>query len=134
MAVNWERHLLRVEGKRGEVRTLFAPSEFVTDQIFLTKQGHLGCVIRIAPIPFESLDDPDVEHKTARFVASLRNLDSTMRVYQYVMKHGDPPLADRLPSARTEFLRENKAHMYSLDACWTIVYEVEDLGSRSQAE
>ena len=25
MAVNWERHLLRIEGKRGEVRALFSP-------------------------------------------------------------------------------------------------------------
>jgi type IV secretion system protein TrbE len=134
MAVNWERHLLRVEGKRGEVRALFAPAEFVTDQIFLTKQGHLGCLIRIVPIPFESLDDSDVEHKTGRFVAALRNLDSTMRMYQYVMKHGDPPLGDRIPSARTEFLRENTARMFSMDTCWAIVYEAEQPGSRDQAE
>jgi type IV secretion system protein TrbE len=134
MTVNWERHLLQVEGKRGEVRSLLAPSEFVTDRIFLTKQGHLGCLVRIAPIPFESLDDSDVEHRTAQFVASLRNLDSTMRVYQYVMKHGDPPIADRLPSARTAFLRENTARMFSMDTCWAIVHEVEQPGSSNQAE
>ena len=134
MTVNWERHLLRVEGKRGEVRSLLAPSEFVTDRIFLTKQGHLGCLIRIVPISFESLDDSDVEHRTARFVASLRNLDSTMRVYQYVMKHSDPPMGDRIPSARTEFLRENTARMFSMDTCWAIVYEVEHLDGRNQAE
>ena len=134
MAVNWERHLLRIEGKRGEVRALFSPSEFVTDQIFLTKQGHLGCIVRVSPIPFESLDDSEVEHKTAMFVASLRNLDPTMRVHQYVMKHGDPAIGFRMRSARSEFLDNNLPRMFSMGTYWAVVYEVEQPSGKDQAE
>ena len=132
MAVNWERHLLRIEGKRGEVRALFPLSEFVTDHVFLTKEGELGCVIRVDPISFESLDDADLEHKTAMFVAALGNLDATMRVYQYVTKHGDPDLPVRVPSARTRFLEENKERLFSMETHWAVVYEVERPGNKNR--
>ena len=134
MTTNWERHLLQVESKRGEVRSLLAPYEFVTDHIFLTKQGHLGSLLRVSPIAFESLDDSDLEHKTGQFVSSLRNLDQAMRLYQYVMKHPDPPIAGRIPSARTAFLEKHQPRMFSMDTCFAIVYEAEQASSKIQSE
>ena len=106
----------------------------MSDHVFLTKEGELGCLIRVDPIPFESLDDADLEHKTAMFVAALGNLDASMRVYQYVTKHGDPDLPVRVPSARTRFLEENKERLFSMETHWAIVYEVERPGNKNQAE
>lgn len=134
VAKNWERHLLRIEGERFEVREVFQPFEYVTDAVFITKQGQLACFLRIDPVPFECLDDDTVEHKTAMLVSALRNLDVSMALHQYVAKHGNPPLAGRMESARTAFLEERLPNLYSLDVFWAVVYDAEPAQSKKQTE
>jgi len=122
--MNWERHLLRHESKRGALRDLLAPYEFVTENSFLTKAGHVGCILRVSPVAFECLDPSDLEYVAGRFEAAIRHFDPAMRVYQYLMKRNCPAIPHRRhDDARALEMEARAAALYSIEIFMAVVFE-----------
>jgi len=73
----------------GEANALFAPCLFIDEQVFLTKTGALGVAFELQGIDPECLTDATMEANTKRLAAAWRIFHEDIRLYQYVVKHGD---------------------------------------------
>ena len=80
------RRILRDHHDAGSVNSLVAIWGFVDDHTFITKAGHLGLVYRVSGVDYECLDQGQRRDVVHRFEASLRLLDESCRVYQYLCK------------------------------------------------
>ena len=78
--------ILRDHQDAGSVNSLVAVWGFVDDQTFITKAGHLGMVYRVEGVDYECQDQEQRRDIVHRFEASLRLLDESCRVYQYLCK------------------------------------------------
>src|SRR4051812_25424722 len=59
---------------------------FIDDQVFLTKSGEVGTVLKVDGRDYECLDPLELNVITRRFEASVRSLDGGFRIYQYLIK------------------------------------------------
>ena len=80
------RRILRDHKDSGSVNSLVAIWGFVDDHTFITKAGHLGLVYRVSGVDYECLDQSQRRDVVHRFEASLRLLDESCRIYQYLCK------------------------------------------------
>jgi len=58
---------------------------FLDDQVFLTKGGDVGVVLRVEGVDYECLDCKQTDSLTKRLESALRLLGSQFRVYQFLL-------------------------------------------------
>jgi type IV secretion system protein VirB4 len=87
------RRILRDYDAAGSLNELLALWGFVDEAAFLTKAGALGLVFRLEGVDYECLDHPERQAIAHRFEQALRQLDESLRVYQYVIKWPASPIA-----------------------------------------
>ena len=63
---------------------------FWNDEVFLTKSGDLGVVLRVRGVDYESLDHAAQEYAVKRLEAALKILGPGFHVYQYLFKSNRP--------------------------------------------
>ncbi len=106
---------------------------FIDDHVFLTKSGEVGVVLRVDGRDYECLDEFELNEITRRFEASVRSLDGSFRIYQYLIKR-DSAEIPRSPSydnavvrqaveSRVEYLKSKADELYMLDIYFVILYE-----------
>ena len=59
---------------------------FWNDEVFLTKSGDLGIVLRVRGVDYESLDQAAQEYAVKRLEAALKIFGPGFHVYQYLLK------------------------------------------------
>jgi type IV secretion/conjugal transfer VirB4 family ATPase len=119
----------REAGSLNERLNLFG---FIDDEVFLTKSGEVGVVLRVEGVDYEGLDSPAVDQVAKRLEAALRIFDEHCRVYQYLFKrNGVPipfqtygsPVVDTAIRNRMEFLKAKADSLYSLEIYYAVLYE-----------
>ena len=63
---------------------------FWNDEVFLTKSGDLGIVLRVRGVDYESLDQAAQEYAVKRLEAALKIFGPGFHVYQYLLKTNRP--------------------------------------------
>jgi hypothetical protein len=63
---------------------------FWNDEVFLTKSGDLGIVLRVRGVDYESLDQAAQEYAVKRLEAALKIFAPGFHVYQYLLKTNRP--------------------------------------------
>lgn len=66
---------------------------FVTETVFLTKSGAIGCVLRLRGVDDECLEHTHRHQITQTFVSAMRLFDETFRLYQYTVRTPVAPVA-----------------------------------------
>jgi type IV secretion/conjugal transfer VirB4 family ATPase len=119
----------REAGSFNEQVNLFG---FIDDQVFLTKSGDLGAVLRVEGVDYECLNSASVDHVTKRLEAAVRIFDEKCRVYQFLFKRNGAPIpfktygnqvVDTAIRNRIEFLNGKTESLYSLEICYAVLYE-----------
>jgi type IV secretion/conjugal transfer VirB4 family ATPase len=112
---------------------------FLDDQVFLTKGGDVGAVLRVEGVDYECLDHKQTDSLTKRLESALRLLGPQFRVYQLLFKssgetipHGayDNPVVRQAVNDRTAFFEKKAGDLYSLRIYYVILYE----GAKHQAK
>ena len=71
---------------------------FLDDQVFLTKGGDVGVVMRVEGVDYECLDHKQTDDLTKRLESALRLLGPQFRVYQFLFKSGNETIPyERIP-------------------------------------
>jgi type IV secretion system protein TrbE len=106
---------------------------FIDDQVFLTKSGEVGIVLKVDGRDYECLDSFELNEITRRFEASVRSLDAGFRIYQYLIKRDsaqiprsaeyENPIVSQAVSSRVEYLEGKADELYTLDIYFVILYE-----------
>jgi type IV secretion system protein VirB4 len=105
---------------------------FIDDQVFLTKSGHVGLVVRVEGVDYECLDTAAVDHVTKRLEAAFRIFDEECRVYQFLFKRNraevpyqtyGKPVVDAAIQSRIEFLKGKAESLYTLDIYYVVLFE-----------
>lgn len=128
MRRNWERSLQHNELASGPLSPLLAPEEFVDDGVFLTRDGYLGIVCKLDPVPWECLVGKDEETDAmdeivAHFRRLLPRFDAEMRIYQYAERLSNPEIIAGTGERRS-FLESRRPEMYSIQVHYAVVYEI----------
>jgi len=71
---------------------------FWNDQVFITKSGDVGIVLRARGVDYESLDQAAQEYVVKRLEAALKIFGPGFHIYQYLFKINRP----QIPFQRTE--------------------------------
>jgi type IV secretion system protein VirB4 len=131
--MNWEHRLLRHQIGRGALHNMLAPIEFIDGECFATRTGHVGLFLRLDPVPFECLDQEQLDELSRRWEAAVRVLEPEMRVYQYLFKRELPeiphrpvshPVLARTTTDRVRYLRTEKGLLFSIEVCLALLYEI----------
>lgn len=105
---------------------------FLDDQVFLTKGGDVGMVLRVEGVDYECLDHKQTDSLTKRLESALRLLGPQFRVYQLLFKssgetipHGayDNPVVKQAVADRTAHFEKKAGDLYSLQIHYVILYE-----------
>jgi type IV secretion system protein TrbE len=119
----------REAGSLNEQVNLFG---FIDDQVFLTKSGDVGVLLRVEGVDYECLDSAAVDHVTKRLEAAFRIFDEKCRVYQMLFKRNGAavpyrtygsPVVDTAIRNRIEFLRGKGESLYSLEIYHAVLFE-----------
>src|SRR6266851_7296191 len=112
---------------------------FLDGDVFLTKGGDVGVVLRVEGVDYECLDHKQTDGLTKRLESALRLLGPQFRVYQLLFKssgetipHGayDNPVVRQAVDDRTAFFEKKAGELYSLRVYYVILYE----GAKHQAK
>jgi type IV secretory pathway VirB4 component len=112
---------------------------FLDNQVFLTKGGDPGVVLRVEGVDYECLDHKQTDGLAKRVESALRLLGPQFRVYQFLFKssgetipHGtyDNPVVRQAVDERTAFFEKKAGELYSLRIYYVILYE----GAKHQAK
>ncbi|HEX5234502.1 MAG TPA: DUF87 domain-containing protein [Silvibacterium sp.] len=105
---------------------------FLDDQVFLTKGGDVGVVMRVEGVDYECLDHKQTDDLTKRLESALRLLGSQFRVYQFLFKAGNEtipfeayenPVVKQAVEDRIAYFRGKASELYSLQIYFVILYE-----------
>ncbi len=123
----------------GAVNTFVNLFGFVDEQVFLTKSGEVGLVLKVQGRDYECLDALELNHLTRRFEAAVRSFDPNFRLYQYLIKRDsariphhesyDNRVVQEAVLSRAEYLEGKAEQLYTLDIYFVVLYE----GFRQQA-
>ena len=110
---------------------------FWNDEVFLTKSGDLGIVLRVRGVDYESLDQAAQEYAVKRLEAALKIFGPGFHVYQYLFKtnrptipfeSSDDPVVQAAIDQRQEFFGQKLDHLFAVEIFYAIVIE----GTRSK--
>src|SRR5215217_7473468 len=117
----------------GAVNSLVNLFGFVDDNVFLTKSGDLGVVLKLQGRDYECLDFPELNHICRRFEATIRAFDPNFRIYQYIVKRDSAriphqasypsPIVREAVFSRVEYLEAKADQMYTVDSYIVVLYE-----------
>src|SRR5882757_5389266 len=105
---------------------------FVDDEVFLTKSGDVGIVLRIEGVDYECLDTNTIDNLTQRLTAAFRVFDEKCRVYQYLFKRNrenvpfqtyQNPIVNAAIRNRIEYLKTKAESLYSFQICYIVLCE-----------
>lgn len=116
----------------GAVHSLIGLWGFVDAHTFLTKAGALGQVLRLRGADAECLDHVERRAITHRLENALRQLDESIRVYEYLIKrpasdvaapeHPDPLVQDVL-QRRAAYLTTKADALFEVELYLVLLYE-----------
>ncbi len=118
------RRLTQTYRETGALNALVNLYGFVDHQVFLTKTGELGVVLRIEGVDDECLDHDERNQVARRFEAALRLCDDHLRLIQYLRKRDDlrlprvvhpNPVVDQVLTARAGFLETHRRPLSTVD-------------------
>src|SRR5690349_14298067 len=72
----------------GALNWELAPYAFISEGVFLTKGGDLGCVLKVQGIDYEGLEPDEIDSLVKRLESALRGLGYGIMVYQYQRRKG----------------------------------------------
>lgn len=105
---------------------------FLDEQVFLTKGGDVGVVLRVEGVDYECLDHKQTDGLTKRLESALRLLGPQYRVYQLLFKssgetipHGvyDNPVVRQAVDDRSTYFEKKAGELYALQIYYVILYE-----------
>ncbi len=105
---------------------------FVDEELFLTKSGDLGIVLRMEGVDYECLDSNTIENLTHRLLAAFRIFDEKCRVYQYLFKRNQVnvpfrtyqnPIVNLAIENRIAYLKNKAASLYSYEIYYVVLFE-----------
>ena len=105
---------------------------FLDDQVFLTKGGDVGAVMRVEGVDYECLDHKQTDDLTKRLESALRLLGPQFRVYQLLFKAGNEtipyepyenPVVKQAVEDRIAYFMHKASELYSLQIYFVILYE-----------
>lgn len=105
---------------------------FIDEQVFLTKSGDVGVLLRVRGVDYECLDSADFDHVTKRLEAAMRIFDDKYRVYQYLFKRNGVSIpfqtygnavVDTAIRNRMDFLKVKADSLYSLEIYHAVLFE-----------
>jgi type IV secretion/conjugal transfer VirB4 family ATPase len=105
---------------------------FIDDQVFLTKSGDTGVVLRVSGVDYECLDSTSVDTLTKRLESAFKMFDERCRIYQYLFKRNcaevpyeghHNPVVNAAIENRIAHLRGKADSLYSLAIYYVILYE-----------
>src|SRR5436305_5643365 len=112
---------------------------FLDEQVFLTKGGDVGVVLRVEGVDYECLDHKQTDSLTKRLESALRLLGPQYRVYQILFKSSgetiphigyENPVVKQAVDERIEYFERKAGELYSLRIYYVILYE----GARHHAK
>src|SRR5215831_13931818 len=112
---------------------------FLHEDVFLTKGGDVGVVMRVEGVDYECLDHKQTDDLTKRLESALRLLGSQFRVYQLLFKASNETIpfatyenrvVKQAVEDRIAYFRNRASELYSLQICYVILYE----GARHRAK
>ncbi len=110
---------------------------FWNDEVFLTKSGDLGIVLRVRGVDYESLDQAAQEYAVKRLEAALKIFGPGFHVYQYLLKtnrpnipfeSSDDPVVQAAIDQRQGFFSRKLDQLFAVEIFYAIVIE----GTRSK--
>ena len=110
---------------------------FWNNEVFLTKSGDLGIVLRVCGVDYESLDQAAQEYAVKRLEAALKIFGPGFHLYQYLLKtnrpqipfqHYQDPIVQAAVNQRQGFFNAKRDSLYSVEIFYAIVVE----GTRSK--
>lgn len=134
------RRILRDYDDAGSLNSLLALWGFADDHTFMTKAGDVGLVYRLSGADYEGLDHAQRRAVVHAYEATLRSLDETFRVYQYLVKRRIAPirttacpesLARHAIRQRAEYLNDRRAELFELQLFLVLVHEDQRRGANS---
>jgi type IV secretory pathway VirB4 component len=140
MSIDWRKlavvklsRIVKDYRDSGAVNSFVNLFGFIDDQVFLTKSGEVGIVLKVDGRDYECLDAVELDDITRRFEASVRSLDGAYRIYQYLIKRDSAqiprsaeyanPVVNEAVSSRVEYLEGKANELYTLDIYFVILYE-----------
>lgn len=105
---------------------------FWDDQVFLTKSGDLGIVLKVRGVDYESLDQKAQEYAVKRLEAALRVFGPGFHIYQYLFKTNRPaipfrtyddPLVNAAVEQRKEFFDQKLDQLFHVEIFYAVVIE-----------
>lgn len=112
---------------------------FLDDQVFLTKGGDIGVVLKVEGVDYECLDFKQTDSLTKRLESALRLLGPQFRVYQFLLKSSgetiphskhENPVVKQAVDDRIAYFGKKASELYSLQIYYVILYE----GARHRAK
>ena len=106
---------------------------FWDQEIFLTKSGEPGLVLRVEGADYECLDHAGQDQVVKRFEAALRSLDAPIRFYQALIKsHALPvpacahpnPQIQAASEQRSAFIDRRAEQMFHLQIAFVLIWEL----------
>ena len=110
---------------------------FWNDEVFLTKSGDVGIVLRVRGVDYESLDQAAQEYAVKRLEAALKIFGPGFHVYQYLFKTNRPqipfqsyddPIVQAAVNQRKRFFDSKLESLFEVEIFYAIVIE----GTRSK--
>ena len=110
---------------------------FWNNEVFITKSGDLGIVLRVHGVDYESLDQAAQEYAVKRLEAALKIFGPGFRVYQYLFKTNRPeipfqsyddPIVQAAVNQRKRFFDSKLESLFEVEIFYAIVIE----GTRSK--
>src|SRR5438874_5381516 len=103
---------------------------FWNEDIFLTKSGDLGIVLRVRGVDYERLDQTAQDYAVKRLEAALKVFGPGFHIYQYLFKTNRPdipfqdyedPVIQAAVEQRKEFFREKLDRLFEVEIFYAII-------------
>ena len=126
------RRILKDYDETGALHALVNLSGFLDDHTFVTKSGDVGVLLRVRGVEAESREPAELDAVARRFETSLRTLDESFRLYQYLIKRERPaiphravahPVVQQAIADRLTYLQTKPEALYSLEVWFAVLYE-----------
>jgi len=110
---------------------------FWNNEVFLTKSGDLGIVLKVRGVDYESLDQKAQEYAVKRLEAALKVFGPRFHIYQYLLKTNRPTIPfqtydDAIVNAaveeRKDFFAQKLDRLFNVEIFYAVVIE----GARSK--
>ena len=110
---------------------------FWNDEVFITKSGDLGIVLRVRGVDYESLDQAAQEYAVKRLEAALKIFGPGFHIYQYLFKTNRPqipfqsyddPIVQAAVNQRKDFFESKLESLFEVEIFYAVVFE----GTRSK--